>query len=288
MSDADFLVVMGISFPGIASLRVQPTPQPAPFLTSIKDRSIRERSSEAGDRCARGRPRRSPAIARRRGQTAQRAQQGPALLHRLARDAPRAARRARIAVAPMPRTKAGGGSLRPSPACTRRGRRLAPARGWNGPRAPRSRRPASKDGCAGASRQRVDEQREPAPLEVERILHLELVFLEEFELARPALRVEPIARRRSSRSSAPTASSPRLRLPTAKMTTGALTGPRRSAVPSPWRASRSSSTPSAPTSVTSSAICPSACVAHDRHGSKARIATSMWFSSPSVRRWPLR
>ena len=96
------------------------------------------------------------------------------------------------------------------------------------------------------------------------------------------------SRARRSSSSGPSASSPRLRLPTAKTTTGALTATGRVTVPSPWRARRSISAPAASTRVTSSGICPSACVAHDRHGSKARIATSMWLSSPSVSSWPLR
>src|SRR5574343_290300 len=46
--------------------------------------------------------------------------------------------------------------------------------------------------------------------------------------------------------------------------------------------------PSGSTSSTSSGILPKACVAQDRQGSKARMATSMWLSRPSVSSLPSR
>ncbi|MPM59802.1 hypothetical protein SDC9_106648 [bioreactor metagenome] len=48
------------------------------------------------------------------------------------------------------------------------------------------------------------------------------------------------------------------------------------------------SRPSASTSSTASGILPSAWVAQDRQGSKARMATSMWLSRPSVTSRPCR
>lgn len=54
------------------------------------------------------------------------------------------------------------------------------------------------------------------------------------------------------------------------------------------RTRRSSVAPSADSSSSTSGIWPSAWVAHDRHGSNARIATSMWLSKPSVSLRPLR
>jgi hypothetical protein len=66
---------------------------------------------------------------------------------------------------------------------------------------------------------------------------------------------------------------------------------RHEELPSPGQAvelSREISRPSASCSSSCSGILPSACVAHDRQGSKARMATSMWLSRPSVSSRPLR
>jgi membrane peptidoglycan carboxypeptidase len=66
---------------------------------------------------------------------------------------------------------------------------------------------------------------------------------------------------------------------------------RHGELPSPTQAvdlRREISPPSASCSSSCSGILPSACVAHDRQGSKARMATSMWLSSPSLSSRPLR
>jgi hypothetical protein len=77
----------------------------------------------------------------------------------------------------------------------------------------------STPGSAASLLAGVDEQRQPPPDEVERMLDLPLEVADQLEAVRQALLVQPVCRRSSS--SGPSASSPRLGLPQARITTGA-------------------------------------------------------------------
>ena len=114
---------------------------------------------------------------------------------------------------------------------------------------------------------RIDEQHRRCVAQIQRVLDLQLILGQQFHPgrrhlfdARPQLRAECI------------------------ITTGIIADrehhQRGDSAQS--RTTRSNTSPSAATSSTTSGIWPSAWVAHDRQGSKARIATSMWLSRPSV------
>ncbi len=137
-----------------------------------------------------------------------------------------------------------------APARRRRAPLRAPARGWCASCRGAARRRGTRRAPA-CRLPRVDEQRAIGALDVERVLDLQLiVFDRRSPRASPPRRCAPAAAARGRRRRAP-------RCPSR----------RRRAAPQPPLRARLTSAPSASTRSTSSGICPSACVAHERHGS---------------------
>ncbi len=120
----------------------------------------------------------------------------------------------------------------------------------------------------------IDEEREPTAGEVQRVLDLQLEVVDQLEIARVRPAAEPcgeaVEEPRADRVVAAAAIADGKDDDAGRH---ARCAPRVTPVPS--RRSASTSWPSASRSSTASGILPSACVAHDRQGSNARIATSM-------------
>lgn len=142
------------------------------------------------------------------------------------------------------------------------------------------------------------EQHPRAPAQIQRVLDLELEVGEAFDAGQPH-RLDRVDEQRPERIVPPARVAPAEHQHWRgyhRLQPGARRGHfvplhRRTVLPGHGAHAlyfRSSSVPSASTSVTSSGILPSAWVAQDRQGSKARMATSMWLSRPSVISCPSR
>ena len=122
----------------------------------------------------------------------------------------------------------------------------------------------------------IDEQGELPARQVEHVLDIELEVLDQFDLPDQPFIVEPVGQS------------------SAEQRADGVVAPARVAdrEDDQWRRhallSACTTCPSTSTSSTASGILPSACVAQDRQGSKARMATSMWLSRPSVTSRPFR
>src|SRR5512139_342918 len=115
----------------------------------------------------------------------------------------------------------------------------------------------------------IHEHHSLSPFEIERVLDLQLELGDHFD-ARKRRRLEPRGELGPER------------VVTAARIADGEHQHRRPSAHFELRTSVSTTVPAASTSCTSSGILPIACVAHERHGSNARTATSMWFRSPSV------
>ena len=137
--------------------------------------------------------------------------------------------------------------------------------------------PAGPDAPQFVRRRRVHggihEHRQPPTLEIKRVLDLQLEVHHHLN-AGEGLGFEALGQHRADRIVAP-----------AGVADGEHDDRRDHARP---LRSECSSAPSASRSSTASGILPSAWVAQDRQGSKARTATSMWLSKPSVSVRPSR